>query len=366
MTQLHEDRLARAAAALGERGLDVLVVTGSSDLKYLTGYGVHPDERFQALILAATGERFFIGNELYRLQLADKPVGEVRYWSDGGDPFALLRRGLADRHVAPRRIALEDAAPAAFTLPVQALYPDAEYSLASAVLSPLREIKDAAEIAAVAEACRRAEAALTATIARGAAWVGHTEAEFGAELSRQLAIHGAPGSGIVAVGPNAAVAHHETGDTPIAWGHVLLVDYVAEFDGYHSDQTRTFHFGEPTSEYREIYQLVREANEKAEAVATAGHTLGEVDEAARDHIAAAGYGAFFTHRTGHGLGLDVHEGFSVMTGETRPVTDGQVFSIEPGIYLEGRTGVRLENLVAIEQGKARRLHALTHDLQVVE
>jgi Xaa-Pro dipeptidase len=208
---------------------------------------------------------------------------------------------------------------------------------------------------------------LSALIDKGSYWIGKTESEFfqelGAELNRlEVKSFGAS----IQAGANAAIPHYSTGNTVIEPGKCLLVDFWGRYKGYFTDCTRTFFFGTPETDFEKIYAIVLEAHLAAEMQTKPGVTLGEVDMAARRIIEKHGYGEYFTHRLGHGLGIDVHEGASVNKGVNVPVEPGMVFSIEPGIYLPGRYGVRIENLVAIGEKGPEVLHAYPRELKMIQ
>jgi len=194
-----------------------------------------------------------------------------------------------------------------------------------------------------------------------------TERELLAEIHRLLIEkgHDTIGGGIVGIGPNGASPHHHVTDTPGAAGDAVVVDFGGARQNYRSDMTRTFHLGEPSDEFRRVYRIVDESNEAAFQHVRPGVTAQELDAVARDHIAAAGYGAAFLHRLGHGIGLDGHEAPYLVRGDTTVLDEGMTFSIEPGVYLEGRFGVRIEDVVVVTRDGAERLNESTHELQVL-
>lgn len=177
-----------------------------------------------------------------------------------------------------------------------------------------------------------------------------------------LNAHGA----IVAVGANAAVPHHVTGQTIIEKGNCMLVDYGANCEGYCSDMTRTFHFGEPSDEFKRVYEVVKEANRRGQEAAKIGNLLQDVDRAARSYIESQGYGPYFTHRTGHGIGLEGHEGPSAAEGVEVPIVPGMAFSIEPGIYFPGRFGVRIEDQALIREDGLHILHDFSREIRIIK
>jgi Xaa-Pro aminopeptidase len=298
----------------------------------------------------------------------ETPVKEFVYWSDGEDPFLALQEALQLRDIRPRKIALDAAMPVRFSLPIARLFPDAELINGSSLVQELRIYKDRQELDFLIEASRRAEQALQAVTAKGAGWIGKKETEFQAELAYQLTAREVKGGGgLVAVGANAAVPHHYSGSTGIENNKCLLIDFGGTYQNYSADMTRTYYFGKPDQEFREVYAIVLEANRKGEEAAKSGNQLQDVDRAARSVIEKYGYGEYFIHRTGHGIGIDGHEGPSAGEGETTEIRPGMVFSVEPGIYLPGKFGVRIEDLVAIElDGSTKVLNHLSKELTVLD
>ncbi|MDR1961655.1 MAG: Xaa-Pro peptidase family protein [Gracilibacteraceae bacterium] len=355
-------RMGAVRSALAPSGVDLCLISPGSDLAYLTGYGIPGDERLLVLALGA-GEAFLLANELYREQVKDLPVPALVFWRDGEDPYDTLRDEIRRRGGAAQ-IAVSDTMPSVFALTIASRL-GAALRPAGFLTRPLRQYKDEEEIRAIAAGSRAADEALRAALAPGREWIGRAEYEFAGELAREMRRRGLENPDIhAAAGPGAAVPHHKTGNALIADGSCLLIDFVGSHEGYYTDMTRTVHFGPPDEEFRAVYAIVLGAHLAAEEAARPGNLLEDIDIAAGEYIAARGYGAAFTHRTGHGIGLDVHEGASVMAGEKTPLAPGLVFSIEPGIYLPGRFGVRIENLVAMTAGGRKTLHAFPRELLV--
>jgi Xaa-Pro dipeptidase len=375
---IFQARINKAREKMAENEVDVFFINPSSNMFYFTGYGIGQDERLLLLILPNVGEPFIIANLIYQEQIAPLPVKDKIFWKDGDDPFVLLISEIEKRNIKTKSIALESHLPAMFSIPLINLFPNAGVTLGSVITDPLRQYKDENELELIRYACRESDQALTAVIDRiccvnqscnagnGADWQGKTEKDFLFELgnefsSRDLSSFGAS----VQVGANAAVPHYSTGKTIIEKGKCMLVDFWARYKGYYTDCTRTFFFGKPEKEFEKIYAVVLEANLMAEAKAQAGNTLHDVDTAARTIIEKYGYGEYFTHRTGHGLGIDIHEGDSVNANVKVLIKPGMVFSIEPGIYLPGRFGVRIENLVAIGENGTEVLHKFPRELRIM-
>jgi Xaa-Pro dipeptidase len=365
-----ETYLARIRKTQGEmkkQGVDLFAVSPSSNLRYLTGYAIHADERLLLLLLPAEGSPFVIANRMYQAQAEIMPIDSFVYWVDGDDPFASLKREVEKREYGRKRIALETQLPALFSVPLAKLFPDSEFVLGASLTGPLRQYKDREELALIRHACGESDKALAELLEKGRYWLGKTESEFADALAARFK-RGGIGErfgAIAAVGSNAAVPHHVTGDRIIEDGKGLLLDFWGAHEGYFSDCSRTVHFGKPPAEFENVYNTVLEAHLAAEQAAQLGSPLSAVDDAARRVIEKAGYGEYFTHRTGHGLGLDEHEGAAAAKGETTPIAPGMVFSIEPGIYLPGKLGVRIENLVAITEAGAEALHHYPRELTVL-
>jgi Xaa-Pro dipeptidase len=347
----------RVQEEMNRQGVEGFVIPPSSNLYYLTGCGLPGDERFLALLLPREGPSLLMANALYRAQVETLPVEHFLYWTDGEDPYQVLKDHLA--WGAFRTIALEQDLRALFSVPlVQRVFPGANIVLGDRLTGQLRLHKDPEELALIRRGSEIAERVLSETIGRGG-WRGKRELDFMEELCGALRRAGVVSyRAIVAVGENAAVPHHVSGETRIEEGSCLLVDFVGKYQGYCTDMTRTFHFGPPSEEFRKVYDIVLEAHRAGTAAAKPGNTLGDVDAAARGVIEQRGYGPFFIHRTGHGIGIDAHEGPSASPGEATPLEPGMIFSVEPGIYLPGRLGVRIENLVAIlPQGREVMQHS---------
>jgi Xaa-Pro dipeptidase len=364
-TNIYSARMEKVKKAMAEQGIDAFLVSPSSNLFYLTGYALGCDERLFLLVLSQ-GEPFIIANQLYKEQVKPLPVKEQVYWTDGDNPFNILKTEIEKRNIKIKTAALEPQIPALFSLPLSKTFPNSNFSLGSPITDPLRQIKDPSELDLIRHACRESDRALAALIDKGSYWIGKTEAEFCNALSVEFNRSGLGSFGAsVQVGANAAVPHHSTGNTVITQDTCLLVDFWGRYNGYYTDCTRTFYFGKLDSEFEKIYAIVLEAHLAAESKACIGNTLGDVDVAARSVIEKSGYGEYFTHRTGHGLGIDVHEGDSANKGVNVPLKLGMVFSIEPGIYLPGRFGVRIENLVAISEKGPEVLHKFPRDLRLL-
>lgn len=367
-------RLARAAETAAKADLDALLISPGSDLRYLIGAGGESFERLSCLVLPAAGSGVPPALVLPKLEepgYADVPAAElgveVVTWVDGQDPHGIVTDLLRRNGAAPARIAVADAMPALHVLPLRAAVPGAEQVLAGGVLRELRMRKDAAEI----DALREAGSAIDRVHARMAEFLraGRTEAEVGADIAEAIVAEGHVGAEFIIVGsgPNGASPHHDLSDRVIEEGDVVVVDIGGPIPaGYNSDCTRTYAVGEPAqADVRETYAVLQAAQRAAVEAVRPGVTAESIDAAAREPIAAAGFGEFFVHRTGHGIGLDVHEEPYVVGGNRTVLEPGMAFSIEPGIYQPERWGARIEDIVVVTEDGVESLNNQPHELVVL-
>jgi Xaa-Pro aminopeptidase len=361
-------RLDRLRAAAGQAGVEALLIAPGSDLRYLLGATGSSFERLTCLAVPVGGSPVFVVPKLelpgYAAVPFDELGVEVATWVDGADdPYALIggRLGTAGS------VAVGDVMPALHVLGLRAAMPGAAQSLAGPVLRELRMRKDAAEIAAL----REAGAAIDRVHARVGEWlrVGRTEAEVGADIAAAIVEEGHTLAEFVIVGsgPNGASPHHGVSDRVIEAGDVVVVDIGGPVaSGYNSDSTRTYAVGEPAhADVLETYAVLEAAQKAAVDIAGPGVTGEDIDTAARTVIADAGFGEYFIHRTGHGIGLDVHEDPYIVSGNRLPVEPGMAFSVEPGIYLPGRWGARIEDIVVVTEDGAESLNLRPHGLVVL-
>ncbi len=365
---VHTDRRERAAARLRKRNADGVICFPSRNLQYLTGFDEEPGERHFLLVLPAAGragdepaDPVLLVPALYERQVREETsVDDVRTWADGDDPTAAVRGLLDECGLRGGRLLVDDTMWARFTQDLRAAAPDATWGLASEALADLRVRKDEAELTAMRAAAAAADATVADLRDLGSDAVGMTERELAAWIGDRLADHGGEGvpfETIVGAGPNGAKPHHGHGDREIEAGEPVVLDFGTRVDGYPSDQTRTLVFdGDPPEEYERVHEVVREAQAAAVDAVEPGVAAEAVDRAARTVIEDAGYGDAFVHRTGHGVGLDVHEEPYVVAGNDRALEPGMVFSVEPGIYLDDRFGCRIEDLVVVTENGRERLN----------
>ena len=360
-TEAFERRVREARRRLDDRGDDALVLFPSRNLQYLTGFAEEPGERHLLLFVPADGEPVFFAPELYGDQLREESwIADVRTWGDTDDPVPRIADIAAELGLEGGHLLVDDTMWALFTQDLRTALPAATFGLASEVVSDLRIRKDAAELDAMERAAAVADETVRDLRAMGEDVIGLTETELAAEIERSLEANGGTGVSfdtIVGSGANGAKPHHHHSDREIQPGEPVVLDFGSRVDGYPSDQTRTLVFGgEPSEQIREVHDVVREAQQAGVDAVEPGVTAASVDAAAREVIEAAGYGDAFVHRTGHGVGLDVHEEPYIVGGNERELEPGMVFSVEPGIYLPGEFGVRIEDLVVVTEDGCRRLN----------
>lgn len=355
-------RIDAAQAVLKERGIDSLLLGPSADLTYLTGIHAHVSERLNLLVLPAEGEPAMVvpGLEAPLIQDGSGRVS-LHTWGDGDNPAQLAASLIGDAGT----IAVGNKTWAAFLLRLQGLV-KASWQEGDAVLRDLRMCKDAEEIAALDEAGRLTDDAWMLFVKSGPI-SGMTELQALKKLLQISEEVGLTGPyGIIGSGPNSASPHHGGNERVIEQGDAMVFDWGGTIDGYYSDVTRSAHIGKPSEEYRKVYAIVDDANQATFETVKPGVPLQELDRAARNLITDAGYGEYFVHRVGHGLGLEVHEEPYLVEGNTMPLQEGMVFSDEPGIYIPGRFGVRIEDAVVCEADGGRRLNVSTHELFILD
>ncbi len=341
---------------MGRLEAEWLLLPPSPDLVWLCGAHARSTERLVALALPREGDPFCLVPRLEAEALAAEcPWLELAVWEEHEDAFEILARrmGLARR---PRVLVGEGLRVAALLR----LAAQAACAPASGALAPLRAIKDAEELRLLEEAGRHADAIVeeAADFMRP----GMSETEVANFVADRFRAAGDTDSWvIVASGPHSALPHHQTSGRRLAENEPVLLDLGAFTGGYGSDITRSFWLGTPPAEFARLYAVVDEARARGIEAARAGATCEEVDRAARGVIERAGHGAHFIHRTGHGVGLEVHEPPYLVAGNRILLERGMVHSVEPGIYLPGRYGVRLEDLVVVEEGGGRRLNQAPRD-----
>lgn len=361
---VYVDRLRRAQAAMSEADVDLLMVGPSSDLLYLIGYAGHTSERLTLLVLPREGDPAVVVPVLEAPLLENRrDLVDLRVWEETQAPTEIAAQVAGD--AAGKTVAVADQLWSVFLLGLQGAMPDAAWRPAGPTLRGLRMIKDGREIELMRLAAQRTDDAWETFIATETL-TGKTERQAMERLGALTKERGLDGGwGICASGPHSASPHHHTGERVIAPGDAVVFDWGGTIEGYFSDVTRTVHVGEPDDEFRRVYDIVWQANQATLDAVRPGVPCERLDEVARDLIGAEGYGAAFLHRVGHGLGLDVHEEPYLVAGNTLPLESGMVFSDEPGIYLAGRFGVRIEDAVHCTDTGGERLNEATRELTVM-
>jgi len=353
-------RLATMQQAMLREGVDCFIAAPSVNMQYLTGFVEPAHERFMALFVPAEGEPTLVVPALSAESARQEAfgVGDIRVWEDHEGVEPVLREVAQEMDLATAIIAIDEELPALFLLKLQQILPTALYRPGTEIWAAARIRKDEDELWHITQASRYADNAFAAGLALCAA--GNTEREVACAIQAEIEAQGAEmafGLPIVAAGKHSAQPHYRTTNTVLHPGDVVVLDYGARLNGYNSDVTRTVCIGEATPEIQKIYKIVYDAHYAARAAVKPGVTAESVDAAARAVIEKAGYGHFFVHRTGHGIGLSVHEPPYIVKGNKQILEEGMCFSIEPGIYLPGRFGVRIENVVVVTADGCQSLNS---------
>jgi len=346
---------------MSESDIDVVMLSAGSDLPYFTGYEAMASERLTMLVVSQKGDPMLLVPQLEAPRVGPGPF-EMVAWSDTDDPIGMLSRAVGH----PRRVAVGDHTWSAFLIALQKEMSNVEWVIASSLTKNLRARKDPEEIATL----RAAAEGVDRVLARAA-----TEVRFAGRSERQVARdfalltveegHEVASFTIIGSGPNSASPHHEPGLRTMREGDLVVCDFGGRVGGYFSDVTRTFSIGEPGEEEVLVHALVEEANRVSRSVIGPGVPCQEVDRWARSVIASAGYGRNFIHRTGHGIGLEVHEHPYMVEGNDLLLQPGMTFSVEPGIYLPGRFGVRIEDIVVCTERGVDELNRADRGLAIV-
>lgn len=362
---IYHDRIRRAQSEMAKHGVEALAIGVGADLIYLAGYPSHTSERLTLLIVPKEGEPKIVVPQLEapRLGPAGVPFEPVA-WEETADPTSIAADIIWE--TGARSVASGDELWASFLIKMQKHLPEVQWSIAGGILRELRMCKDTPEVDLLREASHRTDAAWVDFT--GTKIAGLTERQAADRLSDLMRDHGMESMAfcICASGTNSASPHYSTADRVIQEGDAVVFDFGGRYKQYVSDITRTVHIGEPSDEYRNVYDVVLRANEAAFAAVQPGVACQEIDRAARTVITDAGYGEYFIHRVGHGLGLDVHEEPYMVEGNTLPLRVGMVFSDEPGVYIPGKFGIRIEDSVVCTATGGEKLNEAPRDLLVME
>jgi Xaa-Pro dipeptidase len=357
---MHLNRRQQVAQKMQQEGVGHLILSDPSTIFYLTGTWFHPGERLIVLHMKADASLRIVINELFPLNV---DLGaEVVWYNDTQDGIEYLAKGINDGQV----IGVDKFWAAHFLLRLMEKKPNFKYVNGSMLVDRVRMRKDTAE----KEFMRKASLLNDEAMAKISARVkdGLTELEMVKALSdiyEEIGTDGFSFGPIIAYGANGADPHHDCDGSLVKTGDSIIIDIGCKKDNYCSDMTRTFFFGEPSAKSREVYEVVKEANLRAIAKVKPGVKFSEIDLAARDYIESKGYGQYFTHRTGHSIGIDVHDFGDVSSVNHDEVAEGMIFSIEPGIYLAGEVGVRIEDLVLVTETGCEVLNHYSKDLIVL-
>ncbi len=359
-----KERLTKLQRRMLETGVDLAAFGPTANMLYLLGFAPHADERV-CLLLVTPNDVCMVVPGLNREEVgAHMDNIEMVSWEDVDGPQAALRQALDARKFTT--IAFDGGTRADFLMHLQANIGRARVTFVDTLIAPLRERKSAEEIEILAQAAKQADLAMQAAV--NTCRVGATEAEVAWAAEGAFRRNGAEvvDFTIVGAGANGAFPHHHSSTTKLQKGDAVVIDIGATYRGYKSDITRMVHLGKPTQEFTKAYEAVLSANDRAMSAVRPGVRAEEIDRAARSVLESADLGPYFTHRTGHGLGLDGHETPWIMKGNATVLEEGMVFSIEPGVYFPGKFGIRIEDIVVVTANGVRNLTGFDHALVVKE
>ncbi|MCL4295558.1 MAG: Xaa-Pro peptidase family protein [Anaerolineae bacterium] len=356
-----KNRLFQLQTMMQAANIDLVAIGPTANMRYLLGYVPHPDERLCLLLISSERVKLVVPT-LNAGDVAAHTDLPLEQWPDAEGPFQALRRAVSGLPI--KRLAIDGTMRADFLLPLLAATNQPEAITVEGLLAPLRARKSAEEIEALALAAAQAGRAMQA--AMEACRPGVTEAEVAWIVEETFRKDGAEAVtfSLVASGPHGAFPHHHSGPRRLQGGDAVIIDIGATLNGYQSDITRMVFIGEPPADFLRAYEAVLAANERGRAAVRPGIMAQEVDRATRSTLEAAGYGDYFIHRTGHGLGLEIHEAPYIMAGSELTLEVGMVFSVEPGIYLPGQFGIRIEDIVAVTETGARTLTGFDRQLVI--
>ncbi|MHB1130005.1 MAG: aminopeptidase P family protein [Ilumatobacteraceae bacterium] len=364
-TAEYASRLRRVRAVMIEREVDVMLLSVGYDLPYLTGYLAMPLERLTMLVVPQRGDAVMVVPRLEVPRVVPQPgVFSIQSWDETQDPIVMVANMLGNA----RRIAVGDQMWARFLVELLPHLVGASFVRAVDVVGPLRMTKDAAEIAALQAAGAAADRVAMQLHSGKIPLIGRTEAQVSADISARLIAegHDVVNFAIVAAGENAASPHHHAGPRVIVRNEIVLCDFGGTMNGYCSDITRCVYTGTPTTEIAEAYDVLVASQAAGVAAGVVGAECQDVDRASRAVIDAAGFGEYFVHRTGHGIGMEAHEDPYMVSGNQLTIAAGHAFSVEPGIYIAGRWGMRLEDIVVATSNGPVSMNLVNHSLISVD
>ncbi|MBN1313885.1 MAG: aminopeptidase P family protein [Anaerolineales bacterium] len=364
MEAIYQERIGNIQQSLLEKNLDYMFLTVSPDLVYLTGYTTYTSERLRLLTIPQEGKPTFIFPDYERDAICDLDWIDILGWFETDDPFSLVVQAISTKNDKPIRIAISDQTPAGFLLRLMDELPGACFVPASEIIVPMSRIKSGQEISILKKGQDLATESLKQLF--NTPFAGRSEKQVAAELFRICENAGLEaGVAQVGSGPNSARFIDPT-ERIIQAGDAVLIDFCTTYQGYWTDCTRTVHVGSPTDEFRRVYEIVREANHTALAAVRPFVSCESIDRAARRVINVAGYGDYFVHRTGHGIGIEMHEEPWIVKGNDKLLEPGMVLTIEPGIYFPDAFGYRLEDVIVVEKSGGQSITHLSHDIIIVK
>ena len=363
MIDFHKEKAEKVMEALREGGADALLLFHGADIGFYTGFSIGPSERLASALIPSDGESVLLVNELEGELRGQKPwIENVDIWLEHEDPVETLAQNIERLGLEGAVIGLAEDAPWGWVNRLKERLPAVHFVDASMHLGEVRMVKSQQELEWMRMACAILDRALETSFER--LHTGMTEKELASILASEIqSLGGVVGFGLILFGERAALPHGQPSDRKLEPGDAILVDTGAIVRGYYSDLTRTVFYGEPTDRQREIYQVVHDANRAAYEAVRPGVTCESLDEIARNVIEDAGYGEYFIHRLGHGIGLQVHERPYIVRNNGLELEPGMTFTIEPGIYIVGEIGIRVEDTVVCTTAGCERLTRLSRDLK---
>lgn len=363
----YQMRMNQLQTKMKEDGFQGAIFFPSPNLYYMTGFHTFPGERLLVAVMPVEGEPFFVAPKLFEGQIRQSAwISEIITWTDEENAYDKFRVLMESKGLTHGKFAVDDTAWAAQLLGLITALPKVQFSPVGHLLSSLRLRKSADEIAKIQQASQIVDDVVD--LMRKTIQPGMREIEIAALMEFEMRKAGSAGPSfetIVGSGPHSALPHYNAGERVVQNGDFIVLDFGAIYQGYCSDTTRTLAVGTPSPKMVEVYQIVREAQELGVRTARPGIKASEVDRVVRQYITEHGYGSYFTHRTGHGLGLEVHEEPYISGINDTILEPGMVFSIEPGIYIEGEFGVRIEDIVYLTATGCERFNRSSRELTIV-
>ncbi len=357
-----QNRLALFIEAIQTANVDLAAIGPTANMRYLLDFAPHPDERLCLLLLSRSEARIVVPS-LNAEELAAHTDLDLFRWTDAEGPLAALNQALKEIP-SINKLAIDGGMRADFLLPILTAAGPQETIPVEGLLAPIRARKSAAEINALAQAAAQADRAMQAAIQACKPGVTEIEVAWAAEAAFRQEGAERVNFALVASGPNGAYPHHHSGQRQLREGDAIIIDIGASLNGYQSDLTRMVFLGDPPEEISRAYTAVMEANERGRAAVKPGVAAQEIDRVTRSTLEKAGYGEFFVHRTGHGIGMEVHEPPWIMAGNKQLLEAGMTFSVEPGVYIPGQFGIRIEDIVVVTETGCRTLTNSSHTLVV--